>query len=118
MKSNVLGDRFGISPVCENILELTARVFKKICGAYIANAEAERQAEAPYQHGFRSRLKGLERLALRRVRGATGELVAEVNQPSLRDSLIRGTVPGVETPGYSQKSLRDLGAAKCRAVKN
>ena len=25
------------------------------------------------------------------------------NQPSLRDSLVRGTVPGVETPGYSQK---------------
>ena len=38
--------------------------------------------------------------------GRLGEAGLRV-QPSLRDSALRRAVPGVETPGYSQVSLRD-----------
>ena len=33
---------------------------------------------------------------------------ATPSQPSLRDAVRLGFGPGVETPGYSQKSLRDM----------
>jgi hypothetical protein len=47
-----------------------------------------------------------------RRRGAT----PEIGQASLRDAMSRhrNTFPGVKTPGYQQRSLRDRTAATCK----